>query len=328
MSNNPPGWYADPFGRAQVRWWSGSGWTDHCATSGQEFIDPPVASPVAAPTAAAPAQPAAPTSVSAPTMAGVAKTPTPTLALVAVAALLVGGLAGWVLRGDGDGGGAGGGGGGGAAGSLTTPILQGFASLNSYEYSLVLNSVGPTANDRSDATTTGAVDNSNGLSHLTLDETSVAADDPEPSTSNTETWRTADVSCTFDGEEYTSEAASPFEVDLNTVLSGVFDIVIPAGNATLVGDETMAGVAAKHWTFTIQGLGAESGAQVEANSGEVWVAKDGGYLLKYQVTASLRSDAASSEVSSLTLTLELTSVNQPVNIQVPAACPAPTTVTT
>ena len=54
------------------------------------------------------------------------------------------------------------------------------------------------------------------------DETSVAADDPEPSTSNTETWRTADVSCTFDGEEYTSEAASPFEVDLNTVLSGVF----------------------------------------------------------------------------------------------------------
>ncbi len=60
----------------------------------------------------------------------------------------------------------------------------------------------------------------------------------------------------------------------------------------------------------------------------MWVAKDGGYLLKYQVTASLRSDAASSEVSSLTLTLELTSVNQPVNIQVPAACPAPTTVTT
>jgi hypothetical protein len=36
------------------------------------------------------------------------------------------------------------------------------------------------------------------------------------------------------------------------VLSGVFDIVIPAGNATLVGDETMAGVAAKHWTFTIR----------------------------------------------------------------------------
>jgi len=38
--------------------------------------------------------------------------------------------------------------------------------------------------------------------------------------------------------------------------------------------------------------------------------------------------SAGAEVFRLTLTLELTSVNQPVSVQMPAACPAPTTDTT
>ncbi|MCB0981346.1 MAG: hypothetical protein KDB17_11915, partial [Ilumatobacter sp.] len=138
-------------------------------------------------------------------------------------------------------------------------------------------------------------------------------------------------SCSFDGEEYSSTAANPMDADFGTVLSGVFDIVIPAGNAQLVGEETVAGVAAQHYSFTIQGLAAGSGGQVEQNQGDIWVAKDGGYLLKYQVTTALRTapqGSAGAEVFRLTLTLELTSVNQPVSVQMPAACPAPTTDTT
>ena len=60
----------------------------------------------------------------------------------------------------------------------------------------------------------------------------------------------------------------------------------------------------------------------------MWVAKDGGYVLKYVVNVSMRADAQGSEMYSLQLTLEFTSVNQPVNIQVPAACPPPTADTT
>ncbi|MDO8361308.1 MAG: DUF2510 domain-containing protein [Actinomycetota bacterium] len=339
MSANPAGWYQDPFGRAQVRWWTGSSWTDHVATNGQEATDPPgVTAAVVAPNASAPAgtapamqygpQPAAgppftgaPSTGAQPSAGKRPMSAMQKMAIAAVASLLVGGVVGYVVRGDGDGGG-GGGGGGASAGALSTPILQGLASLNSYEWTVSAVTVGPTTSDRSEVSGNGASDSAADMRYQKMVNTSTSADDPEPSTSTTESWRNADMSCTFDGEEYTSDAANPFEADLGTVLSGVFDIVIPQGNAQLVGTEQVAGVDAQHYTFTIQGLGA-GGAQVDANQGDVWVAVDGGYLLRYEVNASMRSDAAGSEVYQITLSLQLTSVNQPVSIQMPSGCPAP-----
>ena len=112
-------------------------------------------------------------------------------------------------------------------------------------------------------------------------------------------------------------------MNLDGVLAGVFDIVIPAGNAELVGTETVAGVEANHYTFTIEGLGADSGTQVQTNKGEMWVAVDGGYLLRYDVNADMRSapsGTAEAEEYSITLHLALTSVNEPVDVQPPAGC--------
>lgn len=315
MSINPPGWYPDPFGRAQVRWWSGAAWTEHVGTDGQSFTDPPIESPAVVPHAPVPqAAPAAP---------GRSLTASQKLAIVGVAALLVGAAGGWFLRGDsssdqsstvGN-----------APESLTTPILQGLASLDSYQWSLTASTVGPAALDRSDMVGSGAVDTAADASHQQMTTTDTSADDPEPSTGVTESWTTSETTCNFDGEEYSVEARNPFEADLGSVLSGVFDIVVPAGNAQLVGTEQVAGVDAKHYTFTIEGLGAGSGAQVDANSGEVWVATDGGYLVKYVVNAAMRSGPAAdatAEQYSIALTLELTSVNQPVDVTPPAGCAA------
>ncbi len=39
----PAGWYADPSGRYELRYWNRTEWTDHVARSGQQFTDPPVA---------------------------------------------------------------------------------------------------------------------------------------------------------------------------------------------------------------------------------------------------------------------------------------------
>jgi hypothetical protein len=39
----PAGWYADPSGRYELRYWDGSQWTEHVSRSGQQFTDPPVA---------------------------------------------------------------------------------------------------------------------------------------------------------------------------------------------------------------------------------------------------------------------------------------------
>ena len=39
----PAGWYADPAGRFELRYWDGSAWTEHVSRGGQQYTDPPVA---------------------------------------------------------------------------------------------------------------------------------------------------------------------------------------------------------------------------------------------------------------------------------------------
>lgn len=39
----PAGWYADPSGRFELRYWDGGQWTEHVSRSGQQYTDPPVA---------------------------------------------------------------------------------------------------------------------------------------------------------------------------------------------------------------------------------------------------------------------------------------------
>jgi hypothetical protein len=38
----PAGWYPDPSGRYELRYWDGTQWTEHVARQGQQFTDPPI----------------------------------------------------------------------------------------------------------------------------------------------------------------------------------------------------------------------------------------------------------------------------------------------
>jgi uncharacterized protein YxjI len=38
----PAGWYADPFGRHEYRYWDGAQWTEHVSSHGRQAVDPPV----------------------------------------------------------------------------------------------------------------------------------------------------------------------------------------------------------------------------------------------------------------------------------------------
>jgi len=40
-AQHPPGWYPDPFGRHETRWWDGSQWSEHVASHGRQAVDPP-----------------------------------------------------------------------------------------------------------------------------------------------------------------------------------------------------------------------------------------------------------------------------------------------
>src|SRR5690606_29323812 len=50
---SPAGWFRDPLGRYEHRYWDGARWTEHVGSAGQQTIDAPV---VVAPPTAVPQQ--------------------------------------------------------------------------------------------------------------------------------------------------------------------------------------------------------------------------------------------------------------------------------
>jgi hypothetical protein len=72
---------------------------------------------------------------------------------------------------------------------------------------------------------------------------------------------------------------------LDRMLSA-FDAVVADldGNAHRVGDENVYGVITRHYTFDRSTLGASADAYSEI-TGDVWVAAEGSYLIKYTFTA-------------------------------------------
>lgn len=43
VSGTPAGWYHDPSGRFELRYWDATQWTEHVSRAGTQFSDPPVA---------------------------------------------------------------------------------------------------------------------------------------------------------------------------------------------------------------------------------------------------------------------------------------------
>ena len=99
--------------------------------------------------------------------------------------------------------------------------------------------------------------------------------------------------------------------------AGFLDSVIGADEA---GTETVNGVAANHYIFDERAQGAAGFAK---SSGELWVASDGNYLVRYKVVTTGGADYFGDGIEgTLTWDYELDDVNQPLTIEVPQDCPA------
>jgi hypothetical protein len=88
--------------------------------------------------------------------------------------------------------------------------------------------------------------------------------------------------------------------------------------ADAAGSETVNDVAVDKYTFDERALGE---AGFTHASGQVWVASDNGYVVRYLLTTTAKADYFG-EGTDGTLTREynLTGINQPVTISLPAAC--------
>lgn len=94
-------------------------------------------------------------------------------------------------------------------------------------------------------------------------------------------------------------------------------LLLPVTRSSKEGTETMNGVTTLHYHFTQDGLALDE----EGISGEVWIAQEGGYVVKYTLSIpGLANSTGSGGVIEETLSYELTEINSIDQIELPADC--------
>jgi len=96
--------------------------------------------------------------------------------------------------------------------------------------------------------------------------------------------------------------------------SGLFGTLQP--DATYVGTETVNGVEADHYSATYQQWGAYWQGDLVDAAGDVWIATDG-YPVRYDFSATGIDEMGNR--GTVTWTMNLSDVNQPIEIEPPAA---------
>ena len=80
-------------------------------------------------------------------------------------------------------------------------------------------------------------------------------------------------------------------------------------------DETVNGIACKHYVYDIDDLQTESG--MTDASGDIWVAKDGGYVVRLTMNGQGTYYDTYSASGTLNLVYDLYDVNAPISINPP-----------
>ena len=206
-------------------------------------------------------------------------------------------------------------------------LHAGLASLNSYRMKMRTLSTGPTTVDYNESITNVNYNQQGNQLFSQMVSTSSSKDSPTKSTSTSEEYRLDTQYCqrSIGSDGYTSSELTDTTQAQQAITDSMFnvvDVVIVSKDAKFVAEETVNSILSNHFTFTISGLGA-TGAEVTQSQGEYWVAKDGQYLVKYQVILETRSGAAgdaNAQVSHFEMQVELNDINTNITVQMPADC--------
>jgi hypothetical protein len=199
-------------------------------------------------------------------------------------------------------------------------IRTGLASLNTYSLTIASNITGPTQADFSHTRFEITASNDpNAISaHYVVNQS--ATGDSQPTQTESYTYSIGDAQCSgsdASGWDYTT--TTPQQTEMVALFSQMLDVVPLIDTPTFVASETMNGIMTNHFTFRISGLGLQSGAEVKTNQGDYWLAQDGQYIVKYSLVIET-ADPTTQAILHMDLLIDLTGINQPVNITLPAGC--------
>jgi hypothetical protein len=129
-----------------------------------------------------------------------------------------------------------------------------------------------------------------------------------------------------DGAAYERRGESACNVNVIDQENSLAETWEPAGFLTGVigaeeaGNETVNDVVSNKYTFDERAFGQ---TDIAKSTGEMWVASEGSYIVKYLLTTQGNADYFGEGIEgTLTWDYELTEVNQPVTITLPDDCPA------
>ena len=199
-------------------------------------------------------------------------------------------------------------------------IREGLASLNSYSLVIESNSSGPSQAEYSQVRMEiqDSKDQDVTSTHYVINQ--LAADESEPNTTDSYVYSIGNAQCSgSDADEWTYTTITPQQKEMQDLFSEMMDILPLIDNPTYVESENMNGIMTNHFTFRISGLGLQSGVEVTANQGNYWLAQDGQYIVKYQLVAETVDTATQAKVH-MEVLIDLTNINQSVDISFPVGC--------
>lgn len=201
-------------------------------------------------------------------------------------------------------------------------LQDGLASLDSYRMSMSFKA---TDDDGSLTEMSENVERSADEATYTKMTTTMydASEDDESDTSTTEIYAVGTVTCTYSDDEWEYEKVTEQQKELTDIFKNMVDFLPLIDDPQFVGEETMNGILTNHFTFKVNGIGDTSGSVASVNQGDYWLAVDGQYIVKYVLALEVRSGAegtSGAEVNTLNVTVNITDINTPISISLPAAC--------
>ena len=203
------------------------------------------------------------------------------------------------------------------------PIREGLGTFDNYVWHMQLNTVGPTAGETTGNSVELAFNREAESNSSRITATQTGPDIEGVDESVTERYAVAGETCQWDGEEWTHTLATDQQQEVLDVVQRLFDVVIVPESPGVVGTETIAGIPATHYQFTVSGFGAESGALITANQMDYWLADGTGVVVKYQMVIESRSGPTTdpaAEVYRIEASAELISANVFVPVELSPDC--------
>ena len=198
-------------------------------------------------------------------------------------------------------------------------IRKGLSSLDTYKFTIEIEMIGPSSQEvsRMQYQLENSSPQDTSFNYTTnYDQT---LEDPEPSTSQTNTYQVGNESCSGSPEDgYTYTITEPDVKELQDIMKDLYDLDILIENPQFIGEEEMNGILTNHFKFQLNGLGIASGVEVLANQGEYWLAADGNYIVRY--TLLVETSPGPGELNHLKVFVNLEDINQPKNLTMPQFC--------